>query len=184
LKIGNKKNIILALLFGFVMLSSSSVTPFVYGTFAVNNNNNNTKSLDSDAIDLGNPFFVERYQTVVEKPGTTTNMSLTDSFTGKGVLNGTLAISIEGNATETFRNNETSYIQGTAKYMTDSGGVALYKFEAIGKYNPDGTFESRGAAVFNDGATGELSPLSNTIGIYKDRADSSGNGTFLMWHWK
>jgi hypothetical protein len=186
LKIGNKKNIILALVFGFVMLSSSSsVTPFVYGTFAVNNNNNNTKSLDSDAIDLGNPFFVERYQTVVEKPGTTTNMSLTDSFTGKGLLNGTLAISIEGNATETFRNNETSYIQGTAMYMTDSGGVALYKFEAIGKYNPDdGTFESRGAAVFSDGATGELSPLSNTIGIYKDRADSSGNGTFLMWHWK
>ena len=160
---------------------SSSVTPFVYGTFAVNNN---TKSLDSDAIDLGNPpFFVEHYQTVVEKPGTT-NRSITESFTGKGVLNETLAISIEGNATETFRNNETSYIQGTAKYMTDSGGVALYKYEAIGKYNPDGTFESRGAAVFNDGATGELSPLSNTVGIYKDRADSSGNGTFLMWHWK
>jgi hypothetical protein len=179
LKIGNKKNIVLALVFGFVMLSSS-VTPFVYGTFAINNN---TTSSDSDAIDLGNPFFVEHYQTVVEKPGTT-NMSITDSFTGKGVLNGTLAISIEGNATETFRNNETSYIQGTARYVTDSGGVALYKFEAIGKYNPDGTFESRGAAIFNDGATGELSPLSNTIGIYKDRADSSGNGTFLMWHWK
>jgi hypothetical protein len=68
--------------------------------------------------------------------------------------------------------------------MTDSGGVASYSFEAIGKYNPDGTFESRGAAVFNDGATGELSPLSNTVGIYKDRADSNGNGTFLMWHWK
>lgn len=44
--------------------------------------------------------------------------------------------------------------------MTDSGGVAFYKFEAIGKYNlDDGTFESRGAAVFNDGATGELSLL-------------------------
>jgi hypothetical protein len=181
LKIGNKENIALVLVSGFVMLSSS-VTPFVYGTLAINNNS--TKSSDSEAIDLGNPFFVEHYQTVVEKPGTT-NKSITDSFTGKGVLNGTLAISIEGNATETFRNNETSYIQGTAKYMTDSGGVALYKFEAIGKYNlDDGTFESRGAAVFNDGATGELSPLSNTIGIYKDRADSSGNGTFLMWHWK
>jgi hypothetical protein len=181
LKIRNKKDIVLVLVFGFVTLSSS-VTPFVYGTFGINNNNN-TKSLDSDAIDLGNPFFVEHYQTVVEKPGTT-NRSITDSFTGKGVLNGTLAISIEGIATETFRNDETSYIQGTAKYVTDSGGVAFYNFEAIGKYNPDGTFESRGAAVFNDGATGELSPLSNTVGIYKDRADSSGNGTFLMWRWK
>ncbi len=163
------------------MLSSSVTPPFVYGTLAINNNS--TKSSDSEAIDLGDPFFVEHYETVVEKPGTT-NKSITESFTGKGVLNGTVAISIEGNATETLRNNETSYIQGTAKYMTDSGGVALYKYEAIGKYNPDGTFESRGAAVFNDGATGELSPLSNTVGIYKDRADSNGNGTFLMWHWK
>ena len=176
MKIGNK-NIVLALVFAFVTLSS--VITFVDGTFATNT----TQSSDSDAIDLGNSFFVEHYQTVVEKPEAT-NMSLTESFTGNGVLNGTLAISIEGNATETFRNNETSYIQGTTKYVTDSGGIALYNFEAIGKYNPDCTFESRGAAVFNDGATGELSPLSNTIGIYKDRADSSGNGTFLMWHWK
>jgi hypothetical protein len=178
MKIGNK-NIVLALVFGFVMLFS--VTTNLHDTFATNN----TIPSDSDAIDLGNPFFVEHYQTVIEKPETTTNMSITESFTGKGVINGTLAISIEGNATETFRNNETSYIQGTTKYVTDSGdGVALYNFEAIGKYYPDSTFESRGAAVFDDGATGELSPLSNTVGIYKDRADSNGNGTFLMWHWK
>ena len=178
MKIENR-NIVLALVFGFVILSSA--TTFAGGTFATNT----TQSSESDStIDLGNPFFVEHYQTVVEKPETTTNMSLTESFTGNGVLNGTLAISIEGNATETFRNNETSYIQGTSKYVTDSGGVALYNFEAIGKYYPDGTFESRGAAVFNDGATGELSPLSNTVGIYKDRADNNGNGTFLMWHWK
>ena len=177
MKIGNK-NIVLALVFGFMTLSSVPI--FVYGTFATNT----TQSSYNDAIDLGNPFFVEHYQTVVEKPETTTNMSITESFTGNGVLNGTLAIRIEGNATETLRNNDTSYIQGTTKYMTGSGGVALYNFEAIGKYNPDGTFESRGAAVFDDGATGELAPLSNTVGIYKDRADTNGNGTFLMWHWK
>jgi hypothetical protein len=177
MKIENR-NIVLALVFGFVILSS--ITTFAGGTFATNN----TISSDTEAIDLGNPFFVQQYQTAVQKPEAT-NMSITDSFTGKGVLNGTLAITVEGNATETLRNNETSYLQGTAKYVTDSGGgVASYNFEAIGKYNPDGTFESRGAAVFNDGATGELSPLSNTVSIYKDRVDSNGNGTFLMWHWK
>jgi hypothetical protein len=176
MKIGNR-NIVLALVFGFVTLSS--VTTFVDSTFATIN----TNSFDSEAIDLGDPFFVQQYQTDVEKPQTA-NMSSTGSFGGKGVLNGTLAISVQGNATETLRNNETSYIQGTAKYMTDSGDVALYNFEAIGKYNPDGTFESRGAAVFDDGATGELSSLSNTVGIYKDRVDSNGTGTFLMWHWK
>jgi hypothetical protein len=172
------RNIILVLVFGFVTLSS--VTTFVDSTFATIN----TNSSDSEAIDLGDPFFVQQYQTDVEKPETSTNMSSTGSFTGNGVLNGTLAISIDGNATETLRNNETSYIQGTSKYMTDTGGVALYNFEAIGKYYPDGTFESRGAAVFNDGATGELSSLSNTVAIYKDRADSNGTGTLLMWHWK
>jgi hypothetical protein len=177
MKIENR-NIVLVLVLGFMTLSS--VTTFVDGTIA----SNNTESSDSESIDLGSPFFVEHYETVVEKPETTTNMSITETFTGNGVLNGTLAISIEGNATETLRNNETSYIQGTSKYMTDTGGVALYNFEAIGKYYPDGTFESRGAAVFNDGATGELSSLSNTVGIYQDRADSNGTGTFLMWHWK
>jgi hypothetical protein len=151
MKIENK-NIVLALVFGFATLSF--VTTFVDGTFSTNN----TDSSVSEAVDLGSPFLVQQYQTVVEKPDTTTNMSLTDSFVGKGVLNGIVATSVEGNASETFRNNETSYIQGTTKYMTDSGGVALYNFEAIGKYNQDGTFESRGAAVFNDGATGELSP--------------------------
>src|SRR5919112_1184731 len=177
MKIGNR-DIVLALVFGFVTLSSSAT--FVDGTFATIN----TNSLDSEAIDLGDPFFVQQYQADVEKPKTI-NMSVTGSFTGRGVLNGTVTISVEGNATETLRNNETSYLQGTAKYVTDSGdGVALYNFEAIGKYNQDSTFESRGSSVFNDGATGELSPLSNTVGIYKDRVDSSGNGTFLMWHWK
>ncbi len=93
-------------------------------------------------------------------------------------------INAEGNSTDIFRNNETVYSQGNAKFVTDNRDVAMYSFEAIGIYNSDGTFEGRGAAVFDDGATGELSSLSNTVAIYKDRIDSSGNGTFLMWHWK
>jgi len=69
-------------------------------------------------------------------------------------------------------------------FVTDDRDVAMYSFAAIGIYNSDGTFDGRGAAVFGDGATGELSSLSNTVAIYKDRIDISGNGTFLMWHWK
>ncbi|MFL6498223.1 MAG: hypothetical protein ACJ70U_05940 [Nitrososphaera sp.] len=179
------RNIVLALMFGFVTLSSA--TTFAGGTFATNNNNNNTTSSDNEAIDLGDPFYAEHYQTDVEKPRAA-NMSITDNFTGNGVINGTLPISVQGSATETFRNNETYYIQGTSKFETDSssssGGVAFYNFTAIDTYNPDGTFESRGAAVFDGGATGELTPLSNTVAIYKNRVDSNGNGTFLMWHWK
>ena len=176
--------IVLALVLGFVTLSS--FTTFSSGTFATNNNNNSTTSSDYEAIDLGDPFYVEHYHTDVSKPGAA-NMSITDNFTGNGIINETLPISVQGNAIETFRNNETYYIQGTSKFETDSssaGGVAFYNYTAIDTYNPDGTFESRGAAVFDGGATGELAPLSNTVAIYKNRVDSNGNGTFLMWHWK
>ena len=78
MKIENR-NIVLALVFGFATLSF--VTTFVDGTFATNN----TDSSISEAVDLGSPFLVQQYQTVAEKPDTTTNMSLTDSFVGKGV---------------------------------------------------------------------------------------------------
>ena len=78
MKIENR-NIVLALVFGFVTLSS--ITTFAGGTFATNNN---TASTDDEAIELGDPFFVEHYQTVAEKPGAT-NMSITDNFTGNGV---------------------------------------------------------------------------------------------------
>ena len=182
------RNIVLALVLGFVTLSS--IITFSGGTFAtsnnINNNNSTTSSTDYEAIDLGDPFYVEHYQTDVEKPRAA-NMSITDNFTGNGIINETLPISVQGNATKTFINNETYYIQGTSKYETDSGGgsgVAFYNYTAIDTYNPDGTFKSIGAAVFDDGATGELSSLSNTVAIYKDRVDSNGNGTFLMWHWK
>ena len=112
------------------------------------------------------------------------NGNSVETFTGKGIINGTLNINAEGNSTDIFRNNETVYSQGNAKFVTDNRDVAMYSFAAIGIYNSDGTFEGRGAAVFDDGATGELSSLSNKVAIYKDRIDSSGNGTFLMWHWK
>ena len=75
-------------------------------------------------------------------------------------------------------------LEGNVTLVTDNRDAARYSFEAIGIYNPDGTFEGRGAAVFDDGTTGELSSLSNTVAIHKDRIGNSGNGTFLIWHWK
>ena len=62
--------------------------------------------------------------------------------------------------------------------------VATYVFCAIGNYNPDDSFDSNGIAIFDNAATGELSFLSNSVGIYKDQVDKNGTGTFLMWHWR
>ena len=84
----------------------------------------------------------------------------------------------------TFRDNDTAFLQGNAQLIAENGDSAGYNYYAFTNYNSDGTSQGSGAAIFNDGATGELSFLSNTIGIYKNFIDSSGNGTFQMWQWK
>jgi hypothetical protein len=95
-----------------------------------------------------------------------------------------LSVSAKGNVTGTFRNNDTVFLQGNAKFVTENEDIAVYSFDTFTNYNPDGTSEGSGVANFNDGATGELSFLGNTLAVYKNHVDGSGNGTFLMWHWE
>ena len=68
----------------------------------------------SQNIDLGNPFLVEHYQINTGKPETANN-SIFLSFTGKGMINSTVNITAKGNATEIFRNNDTSCLQRKSK---------------------------------------------------------------------
>src|SRR4051794_24982775 len=97
MKFGLKSNNTLSLFIGFLILlpSIATVTQF-------------TRALDStnlsQNIDLGNPFLVEHYQINSGKPETTNN-SIFLNFAGKGIINGTVNITAEGNATEIFRNN-------------------------------------------------------------------------------
>ncbi|MGN6348046.1 MAG: hypothetical protein ACTHME_10135 [Candidatus Nitrosocosmicus sp.] len=167
---------ILSLSIGFLILLASIATVTQFSKSLVSTN-------PSQNIDLGKPFLVEHYQINTGKPETTNN-SIFLNFTGKGIINSTVNITADGNATEIFRNNDTSYIQGKAKYVTDSKDIASYDFYAISNYHPDGSFDRNGGAIFDNGATGRLSALSNSAGIYKDHVERNGTGTFLMWHWK
>jgi hypothetical protein len=174
------KIVILGTVFGSVLLSYSTTAFFIPNAYAINN----TEAIGglAETVDLGSPFYIQHYQSVVEKPQSEGEPG---NFTGEGILNGSLSVSAIGNSTETLRNNDTVYIQGNAKYFTDDNmDMATYNFQAIGNYRPDGTFESRGVAIFDDVATGKLSFLNNSVAIYKDRIDTNGNGTFLMWHWE
>jgi len=174
------KFVILVAVFGSVLLSYSAMVYFIPNLYAINN----TETLEGLAatIDLGSPFYVQQYQSGVERPQYEDEPG---NFTGEGILNGSLSVSGVGNSTETLRNNDTVYIQGNAKYFTDDNmDTATYNFQAIGNYRPDGIFESRGVAIFDDTATGELSFLNNSVALFKDRIDTNGNGTFLMWQWK
>jgi hypothetical protein len=174
LRFGLKSNNTLPLIIGFLILPS--IATVIQYSQAIDSTNT------SKNIDLGKPFLVEQYQIKIGKPETTNNSIL--SFTGKGIINGTVNITAVGNATETFRNNDTSYIQGKAKYVINNKDMALYDFYAISNYHPDGSFNRNGVAIFDDGATGRLSPLSNSVGVYMDQVEKNGTGTFLMWHWR
>ncbi len=145
------------------------------------------KALDSTNVsknvNLGNPFFVEHYQTELGKLNMTNN-NASESFSGKGIINGTVDITADVNVTETFRDNDTSYLQGNTKYITNNKDIATYTFYAIANYHVGGGYDSNGIAIFDDVATGNLSSLSNSVGVYKDHVDKNGTGTFLMWHWR
>ena len=138
---------------------------------------------ESEIIVLNEPFYVESFKDTVVKPEPQ-NQSVTQTITAKGIINGSLNVNTEINATKTWINNDTAYIQGNAKFVSDNEDVASYNFEATTSYKPDGTFEDRGTAIFSDHATGGLSFLSNAVAVYKENVDSSGNSTFLMWQWK
>ena len=167
----NVSSLVLGLVIVSTIFMSTQFTQALHSTDMSKNN------------DLGNPFFVEHYQTDLGKLNMTDN-NASESFSGKGIINGTIDITADVNATETFRDNDTSYLQGNAKYVTDNNDIATYTFYAIGNYHAGGGYDSNGIAIFDDVATGNLSSLSNSVGVYKDHVDKNGTGTFLMWHWR
>ena len=168
-------NNVSSLLLGFVIIFTifmvTQYTQALHSTDIAKNN------------DLGNPFFVEHYQTDLGKLNMTNN-NASESFSGKGIINDTVDITADVNVTETFRDNDTSYLQGNTKYVTDNKDIASYVFYAIANYHVGGGYDSNGIAIFDDVATGNLSSLSNSVGVYKDHVDKNGTGTFLMWHWR
>jgi hypothetical protein len=153
-------------------------------SYEVNASTNVTSTeIITEAVDLGNPFYEEHYKAMLGVPEIS-NQSFTGNFTGEGILNGNLNVSADVNFIRTFRDNDTTFLHGYTQLISENGDTAGYNFNAFTNYNSDGTSQGSGAATFNEEATGELSFLSNTIGIYKNFVDSSGDGTFLMWQWK
>ena len=169
-----------------VLVLVSTVTvilPLTYETHegrAITSPNNSSLT---ETVQLGAPFYVQHYKANLVRPEPS-NESVSGNFTGQGILNGNLNVSAEVNFTRIFRDNDTAFLQGDTKLIAENEDTAMYSYDAFTNYNQDGTSEGRGAVVFDDRATGDLSFLSNSLAIYKNRIDSSGNGTFVMWLWK
>lgn len=166
-----------------VLVSMSVIATVLSSTNLIYAGTDPSGDILSKDVQLGAPFYEEHYTAELGMPAAS-NESFTGTFTGEGMLNGNLSVSAEGNLTGTFRDNDTVFFQGDAKFVTENEDAAVYSFDAFTNYYPDGTSEGSGIAVFDEVATGELSFLSNTLAVYKNHVDSNGNGTFLMWQWK
>lgn len=166
-----------------VLVSLSVIATVLSSTNLIYAGTDPSGDILSNDVQLGAPFYEEHYTAELGMPAAS-NESFTGTFTGEGMLNGNLSVSAEGNLTGTFRDNDTVFFQGDAEFVTENEDAAVYSFDAFTNYDPDGTSEGSGIAVFDEVATGELSFLSNTLAVYKNHVDSNGNGTFLMWQWK
>ena len=182
------------------LLSAFSISMFVLVMFAFDHSNyatvffipnayaiNNTEAIGGLAttVDLGSPFFVQKYQHDPEPPKSESEPNLYVNHTNDGIINGNLSVVHVGNDTETLRNNNTVYLQGNYSLTSHNGmDTASYNFQGIGAYGPNDTYESKGVAIFDQVATGKLSSLANSVAIYKVKVDANDNGAFLMWHWK
>lgn len=174
---------ILGTVFGSVLLSFGATVFFIPNAYAIND----TEAIGGLAptVDLGSPFLIQRYQYDADAPSSEAEQRLYTNITNQAIINGNLNVTHVGNATETARDNDTVYLQGSYKLTTDNGmDAASYNFQAIGNYGPDDSYESRGVAIFDEVATGRLSFLANAVAIYKVKLDANDNGAFLMWHWK
>jgi hypothetical protein len=181
LNVRNEYSIIKVLVFVSTITVIMSLTYVTHEGRAISSTNNSSSL--TEAVQLEAPFYVQHYKANLVRPEPS-NESVSGNFTGQGILNGNLNVSAEVNFTRTFRDNDTAFIQGDTKLVAENEDTAMYSYDAFTNYNQDGTAEGRGAAVFDDGATGNLSFLSNSLAIYKNRVDSIGNGTFVMWLWK
>ncbi|WP_458720711.1 hypothetical protein [Candidatus Nitrosocosmicus sp. R] len=182
------------------LLSAFSISMFVLVMFAFDHSNyttvffipnayaiNNTEAIGGLAttVDLGSPFFVQIYSHDPAPPKSESEPNLYVNHTNDGIINGNLSVVHVGNDTETLRNNNTVHLQGNYSLTSHNGmDTASYNFQGIGTYGPNDTYESKGVAIFDEVATGELSSLANSIAVYKVKVDANDNGAFLMWHWK
>lgn len=139
---------------------------------AVTINNNNT------IISLSQPLYIEYFKIIGQKEVIVNKTKVTEEiFSGNGTTNG-ISVTSTGRSLIIPRAVDLVYVKGSAELIAAvddrQTGKATYTYEAIGNY---------GIALFDANATGNLSFLSNTVGIYKVDMNKNGINIFTMWKW-
>ena len=141
----------------------------------------------SQPIELGVPFYVERYANSSIGPQEA-NTTFATTTTGSGTLyaeNGTVDFETDVNAIVMFRDSETFTVRGNTTFVATNGdATTTHEFLELGKINPDEmTYSGSGIGIFGEEATGELAPLSNKVAVFRSFIDANGNSTIFYYDW-
>ena len=145
-----------------------------------------TNTMISLPLTLGNPYYIEYDKTTSQKAviinGTTHATEIT--FSGHGMAKD-INFTDNGNGLIIPRDTKGSAVllQGNINLTTTNGDKASLDFKELGHVDANGMVKANGAAFFDPNATGKLAYLSNTVSIYTDEVDKTGNGKVLAWEW-
>lgn len=103
------------------------------------------------------------------------------SFQTKGTILGT---AYQGRGTYVSQVQPGGFLfgEGQGAYLT-ADGVATWKGQGTGRFNPGGGVSYRGAIHFLS-ATGSLASLAGTCGAFEHSTDGNDNVTSKLWQWK
>lgn len=91
----------------------------------------------------------------------------------------------QGRATYTSEMQPGGFLfgEGHGVYMTQDGGLAVWKGQGTGRFNPGGGVSYRGAVHFVS-AQGKLAKLAGTTSAFEHNTDANDNVSSKLWEWK
>ncbi|MGN6558906.1 MAG: hypothetical protein ACTHJ2_00105 [Candidatus Nitrosocosmicus sp.] len=186
----NVVSLILVITTTFYLLSSISVLQSiraeVSNSFKIHNLSDSlSKNSTLSMLVLGNPHIINTESDKSSPPQPVVvngTHALATTYVGNGTLDG-VSVTDTGIAYLVSKGNDSLYTFGKGSIVSKGVmGTLFYTFQAVGHYHQDGKLYDTGI-LFGSNPTGNLSFLSNTVGIYKDWFDKSGNGMIKMWFW-
>jgi hypothetical protein len=137
----------------------------------------NIQSAHAQTVTLGEPFFVGKGKSTVQKEIGPDRTQYT--FAGNGTMNGNIEVTDTGEYVSVSK-GDNYFEQGKGVITTKDGSeTANYTFIDVGN-----STDYQGAAAYSTNSTGKLAFLNNVLGIYKGEGGEGGNYDQSEWHWK
>jgi hypothetical protein len=104
------------------------------------------------------------------------------SFETRGKLLGVETYEI-GTYWSQTRPDGSLYGEGQGVVLTPDGGMGTWKGAGVGKIQPTGSINYRGA-IYYSSATPKFARLNSVAGVFEFDVDPEGNTHSKLWEWK